>query len=127
MSFGVVGVQFQGASIFGLGVGPMPLLLQHVCQQDMRFSKVRIKFQRFAGCADYFRARLVRGSPEKNRAETAGSSCQADVSRRKRRVHLYGVLEINDAFLDGSPAVALVQSKTSLQVALIYLDRKSVV
>ena len=71
MSIGVVGVQFEGASVFGLGVGPVPLFLQHVCQEDMRFRKVRIEFQRFSGCADYFRARLFRRSADKNRAEVA--------------------------------------------------------
>ena len=60
MSIGVVGVQFKGASVFSLGVGPVPLFLLHVCEEDMRFSEVRLQFQRFSGCADYFRARLCR-------------------------------------------------------------------
>jgi hypothetical protein len=63
----------------------------------MRFSKVRIEFQRFAGCADYFRARLVRRSAEKNSAETTGSNCQADVSRRncERRLMLLSSFQVN--------------------------------
>src|SRR5271156_2686018 len=123
MSFGVVGVQFQGASVFGLGVDPVPLFLQHSCEEYMGSRKVRIEFQRFSGCADYSRARLVRGSTDKNGAETVGSSSQPDVSRRKCWVHLYGALEISDAVLHSSPAAALVQNKTSLHVALIYFGR----
>src|ERR1700733_3767991 len=123
MSIGVVGVQFEGASVFCLGVGPVKLFLLHVCEEDMRVGKVRLELKRFSGCADYFRAHFFRRSSDKNRAEVAESTCQADVSRRKRRVDLDCAVKITDALLNARPAVAFVISKPAFQVALINFRR----
>ena len=107
MSIGVVWVQFEGASVFSLGLGPVPLFLQHVRQEDMSFGKVGIEFQRFSGCADYFRAGLFRRGAEKNQAESGICVCQAYVSGSKCRVSLYRLLEITYALLDLGSALAL--------------------
>src|SRR5216683_4616486 len=107
MRMGVAWIQFEGAPVFNLGVGPAPLFLQHVCQENMRFSKVRIEFQRFSGCADCFRARLFGRSAEKNRAESSICVRQAEVSGSKSRVSLYRLLEITYAVLDISSAFAV--------------------
>src|SRR5260370_38159100 len=100
MSVGVVWVQFEGTPVFSLGVGPVPLFLQHICQENMRFSKVRIEFQRFSGCADCFRARLSRRRAEKNRAKSSICVCQAYIGGSHGRVSLYRPLAITDNFHD---------------------------
>lgn len=101
----------------------MKLFLLDVGEKDMRFSKVRLKLQRFSSCADYFWARLFRRTSEKDRAEVVKSICQTNVSRRKCRIHLDRAVEITNTFLEASPTVAFVVSKTAFQVALINFRR----
>src|SRR5450755_2211727 len=111
MSISVVGVQFEGTSVFCLGGGPVKLFPLDVGEKDMRFSQIGLKLQRFLSCAYYFWARLFRRDSDKDRTEVAKSICQTNISRRKRRIHLDGAVEITDAFFEASPTVAFVVSK----------------
>src|SRR5277367_1390560 len=123
MSCSIVGIHFQGASVFSLGVGPVPLFLLNACKQDMRFSKVGVELQGFSGCANCFWSRPAGRSADKNCAKFAKSNCLAEVSRCERRVHLYRAIEIRDAFLNVSPAVAFVESSPALQIVFINFRR----
>src|SRR5260370_28582715 len=116
MRMGVAWIQFEGAPVFNLGVGPAPLFLQHVCQENMRFSKVRIEFQRFSGCADCFRARLSRRRAEKNRAKSSICVCQAYIGGSKGRVSLYPLLQMTDTFLDARSPLSFNEDETAFVI-----------
>src|SRR5208283_4785301 len=123
MSRSVVGAQLEGAPVLHLGFRPMPQFLLRICEQNVGLGKIRIEFQSFSGSADHFRARFCRGSADKNGTEVAIRVGQAHVGRGECGVYFQRVLEVTDAFLDVSSAVAFVESGATLEIALIDFGR----
>src|SRR5262245_15662951 len=119
MSSCIVRLQIKCAPVFSLGLYPLPLLLLHVCQQDVRFGEFRVQFQCLPGSTYDFWTYFTRCSAEEDQAELAVCICQSDVSGRKSLIPSYRLVKVSNGHLDVSPVIAFVQREPPLEITLI--------
>src|SRR2546421_4685015 len=106
MSADVVGVEFERAPIFSLGLHPVPPLLLGISEKDMGAGKGRIKFQSLARGIRCSHALRFRGSTaDQDRGTTVIREAQADISGGKCRVFINCLSKIANALIDISSGV----------------------
>src|SRR5213082_2122814 len=98
MSADVVGVEFERAPVFSLGLHPVPPLLLGISEKDMGVGKGRIKFKSLArGIRCSHALRFRGGTADQDGATTVICEAQADIGVGKCRILLNCLLKIVNA------------------------------